>query len=52
MTGPIVPDQNVFIRGTGRWYHGSAYSAKVVDIRESDDTVKARGYKCTFVSIL
>jgi hypothetical protein len=33
-------NQNLYIRGTGRWYHGQSYSAKVVDIREEDDTVK------------
>ena len=43
MTGaPIDLGNNLFIRGTGRWYHGSSYSAKVVDIRESDDTIKIR----------
>lgn len=35
-------NQNLYIRGTGRWYHGQSYSAKVVDIREEDDTVKIR----------
>ena len=34
--------QAVFVRGTGRWYHGQSYTATVVDIRESDDTVKIR----------
>lgn len=40
---------NLFLKGTGRWYQGDGYSAKVVDVRESDDTVKVRyldgGYK-------
>jgi len=34
--------QTVFVNGTGRWYHGSSYSATVVDIREDDDTIKIR----------
>merc|ERR1739838_1033301 len=34
--------QTVFVKGTGRWYHGSSYSATVVDIREDDDTIKIR----------
>jgi len=46
---PLEVGQNIFIRGTGRWYHGSSYSAKVIDVRESDNTVKIRyldgGYK-------
>ena len=32
----------VFVKGTGRWYHGNSYSATVVDIREEDGTVKLR----------
>ena len=34
--------QSVFVRGTGRWYHGQSYTATVVDIREDDNTVKIR----------
>jgi len=34
--------KTVFVKGTGRWYHGSSYSATVVDVREEDKTVKIR----------
>ena len=37
--------QTVFVKGTGRWYHGSSYSATVVDIRDEDDTIKVNFYQ-------
>ena len=38
----VETGETVFVKGTGRWYHGSSYSATVVDVRPDDDTVKIR----------
>ena len=41
----VETGQTVFVKGTGRWYHGSSYSATVVDVREEDDTIKVNFIK-------
>lgn len=44
-----VNGTHVYIQGTGSWYAGETYGAVIVDVRDSDDTVKVRftdgGYK-------
>lgn len=44
-----VNGTHVYIQGTGSWYAGETFGAVVVDVRDSDDTVKVRftdgGYK-------
>lgn len=48
MSKPTV-GSHVYIQGTGKWYQGDSFGAVVVDVRDSDDTVKIRftdgGYK-------
>merc|ERR1711935_312317 len=38
----VETGETVFVKGTGRRYHGSSYSATVVDVRDNDDTIKIR----------
>merc|ERR1719215_1976123 len=48
MSKPTIGN-HVYIQGTGQWYAGQSFGAAVVDVRDSDDTVKVRftdgGYK-------
>lgn len=34
--------QHVYIAGTGQWWTGSGFGAKIIDVRKSDATVKVR----------